>query len=50
MKTLRNKLYAMALISTGIVAAIVAEGDITALVFFSFIAVPLFFAKENWVF
>lgn len=47
MKTLKNKLAAVTLLSAGIVSTILSEGDATALVFFGFIAVPLFFAKEN---
>lgn len=50
MKTLKNKFYATGLILAGIVATIVSEEDATALIFFSCIGVPLFFAKENWIY
>ena len=43
MKTLKNKLYAIALLVCAL------ENDATALVLFGMIAVPLFFAKENWI-
>lgn len=48
METLKNKVCASLLILGGIVPILI-EGDGTALAFFSFIAVPLFFAKENWM-
>lgn len=48
-KTLKNKLSAIALILAGTVPVLL-EGDGTALVFFSCIAIPLFFAKENWMY
>ena len=41
MKTLKNKLYAIALLVCGSLGV--------ALVLFGMIAVPLFFAKENWI-
>lgn len=47
--TIKNKMTAIALILAGCLA-IMLEGDATALVLFSFIAVPLFFAKENWMY
>lgn len=50
MKTLKNKLYASLLILEGVVATIVTEGDATALVLFSVIGVPMFFAKEPWIY
>lgn len=49
MKTLKNKLYAVVLLACGGVSTLVAD-DATALVFIGMIAVPLFFAKENWVY
>lgn len=49
METLKNKFYALVLILVGIVATIVS-GDATALVFLSAIAVPMFFAKKNWIY
>lgn len=50
MKTLKNKLYATALILTGVGALIVSEGDATVLVLLSFIGVPMFFSKEPWIY
>lgn len=29
---------------------VLIDKDATALVFFAFIAIPLFFAKENWIY
>lgn len=49
METLRNKLCAIVLLACGGVPTLVAN-DATALVIFGAIAVPLFFAKENWVY
>ena len=46
MKTLKNKLYAIALLVCGSLG-VALENDATALVLFGMIAVPLFFAKEN---
>lgn len=48
MKTLKNKLYAIALLVCGSLG-VAMENDATALVLFGMIAVPLFFAKENWI-
>ena len=48
MKTLKNKLYAIALLVCGSLG-VALENDSTALVLFGMIAVPLFFAKENWI-
>ena len=48
MKTLKNKLYAIALLVCGSLG-VALENDATALVLFGMIAVPLFFAKENWI-
>lgn len=50
METLKNKLYAVVLLAAGIVTTIVSDGDATALVLIGGIAVPLFFAKENWIY
>lgn len=49
MKTLKNKLYAIGLLIRGYLP-IPIENDATALVFFGMIAIPLFFAKENWIY
>lgn len=48
-QTLKNKLYALLLISCTL-PVMFLEGDATATVFVGFIAVPMFFAKESWVY
>ena len=48
MKTLKNKLYAVVFICGYL--PVLIDKDATALVFFAFIAIPLFFAKENWIY
>lgn len=48
MKTLKNKLYAIGLLACGCLPTFI-DNDATALVFLGVIAVPLFFAKENWI-
>ncbi len=47
--TLKNKLYALLLIACTLPVTLL-EGDATATVFVGFIAVPMFFAKESWVY
>lgn len=49
MKTLKNKLYAIILLICGYLPVLI-DKDATALVSFAFIAIPLFFAKENWIY
>lgn len=49
METLKNKLCAIGLLLCGCVPTFM-ENDATALVFIGMFAVPLFFAKENWVY
>ena len=49
MKTLKNKLYAVVLLICGYLPVLI-DKDSTVLVFFAFIAIPLFFAKENWIY
>lgn len=49
MKTWKNKLSAVALLACGY-SGVLIENDGTALVFFAMFAIPLFFAKENWVY
>lgn len=49
MKTLKNKLYAVVLLICGYLPVLI-DKDATALVFFAFIAIPLVFAKENWIY
>ena len=46
---LQNKLYAILLIVCTL-PIIFWDGDATAMVFISIIAVPMFFAKENWIY
>ena len=46
---IRNKLYALLLIACTL-PIMFLEGDATATVFVSMIAVPMFFAKENWIY
>ena len=48
-RTLKNKLYALLLIACTL-PVMFLEGDATATVFVGFIAVPMFFAKESWVY
>ena len=45
---IRNKLYALLLIACTL-PVMFLEGDATATVFIAMIAVPMFFAKENWI-
>lgn len=47
-KTLKNKLIAILLMICGIVP-LFFDADGTATVLLFFIAVPLFFAREDWV-
>lgn len=49
MKTLKNKLVSLALILIGILLTRV-DNDATVLVLLSFIAIPMFFSKENWIY
>lgn len=49
MKILKNKLSAIVLLACGYTGVLI-ENDATALVFFGMIAIPLFFAKENWIY
>lgn len=48
-ETLRNKIYALLLIGCTL-PVIFLDGDATATVFVSMFAVPMFFAKENWIY
>lgn len=48
-ETLRNKIYALLLIGCTL-PVMFLDGDATATVFVGFIAVPMFFAKENWIY
>lgn len=49
MKTWKNKLSAITLLGYGYMGVLI-ENDATALVFFAMVAIPLFFAKENWIY
>lgn len=49
MKTWKNKLCAIVLLVCGNIGVLL-ENDATAIVFFAMIAIPLIFAKENWVY
>lgn len=48
-KTLKNKLYAILLIGCTL-PVMLLDGDATATVFASMFAVPMFFAKESWIY
>ena len=49
MKTLKNKIYAIVLVGIGVAATFLLEEGIGVLIFMLMFAVPLFFAKENWI-
>lgn len=48
MKTLKNKLWATILLVLGYITLLISN-DATAMIFLMIIAVPLLFAKENWI-
>lgn len=48
-KTLKNKISAVVLLAAGLVPAALYQ-DATFLVFTACIGIPLFFAKENWMY
>lgn len=48
-RTLKNKLYALLLIGCTL-PVMFLEGDATATVCISLIAIPMLFTKENWVY
>lgn len=48
-ENIQEQLYAVGLMLCGSVPTFL-EQDATALVFIGMIAVPLFFAKENWIY
>lgn len=48
-RTLKNKLYALLLIGCTL-PVMFLEGDATATVFVGMFAVPMFFAKKNWIY
>lgn len=47
-KTWKNKIVAIAMILAGLLPVWI-DGDATALLLFGCIAIPTFFAKENWM-
>jgi hypothetical protein len=47
-ETYKNKLCAIVLLIGGMLPILI-DGDGTALLFFGCIAVPMFFAKKNWM-
>lgn len=47
-RTFKNKVCALALLIAGMVPVWI-DGDGTALIFFGCLAIPMFFAKENWM-
>ena len=47
-KTWKNKISAIVLLLGGMIPVLI-DGDGTALLFFSCIAIPMFFAKKNWM-
>lgn len=48
-ETLSNKLYAGVIMSAGVLSVYMAN-DATFLVLATAISLPLFFAKENWIY
>ena len=48
MKNVKNKVYAIALMGLSFVTMML-DKDATLFIIVSFISVPMFFAKENWV-
>lgn len=49
MKTLKNKIYAIVLVGIGVAATFLLEEGIGVLIFMLMLALPLFFAKKNWI-
>lgn len=47
-KLIKNKIYSILLITIG-AFPIMIDGDATFLVFALFLAIPLLFAKKNWI-
>ena len=48
-KLFKNKLFSIIMTIIGLITIKIGDGDITAFIFTEFIAIPLFFAKENWI-
>lgn len=49
METLKNKIYAFVLVGIGVAALFLLEEGVGVLIFMLMFAVPLFFAKKNWI-
>lgn len=49
MKTLKQKLYALALVAVGVVSTILLEEGVGVLILSLMFAIPLFFSKKNWL-
>lgn len=47
LETILNKLWSIVIVLVGVLS-VIPENDITGLIFTLLIAIPLFFAKENW--
>lgn len=47
-RTLKNKICSLALLGIGVLS-VIPEREITVLVLISIFAIPLFFAKEDWI-
>lgn len=47
---IKNKICSIALLAIGGFTTILADGDGTALVFITFIAVPMFFSKKQIIY
>lgn len=48
-RTLKQKLYAVAMVAAGIVSTSVLDGDATFLALMLCIAVPMFISRKNWI-
>jgi len=45
---MKNKLYSLLLMGSTLIISVL-DGDATSMVFVAIIAIPMFFAKENWI-
>ena len=48
-KLFKNKMVALALLACGWLVGSISDGDYTAFVLLAMFAIPLFFAKENYI-
>ena len=48
MKNVKNKLYAVALMGLSALLLLI-EKDATAMILMTFISIPMFFSKRDWV-